>query len=136
MFVKMADKNRNRNRNINLSALYALPSDVALKSGKPRDGVYGYVTKNTPYICKPQREGSKTPPQHLRDMTDPKVPTVLKNRILAFYSDPNNKQKGTCYLGERSIYEEFRGSKTATVPKVKTRGKTKKNSTGGTPSGF
>lgn len=132
----MADKDRNRNRNINLSALYALPYDVALKGGKPRDGVYGYVTKNTPYICKPQREGSATPPQYLRDMTDPKVPTVLKNRILAFYSDPNNKQKGTCFLGERSLYDEFRGSQTTTVPKVKTRGKTKKNSIGGTPSGF
>ena len=132
----MADKDRNRNRNINLSALYALPYDEALKGGKPRDGVYGYVTKNTPYICKPQREGSATPPQYLRDMTDPKVPTVLKNRILAFYSDPNNKQKGTCFLGERSLYDEFRGAQTTTVPKVKTRGKTKKNSTGGTPSGF
>ena len=136
MFVKMADKNRNRNRNINLSALYALPSETAIRDGKPRDGVYGFVTKNTPYICKPQREGSKASPQYLRDMTDPKVPTVLKNRILAFYSDPNNKQKGTCYLGERSIYEEFRGSKTATASKAKTCGKTKKNSTGGTPSGF
>lgn len=132
----MPDKDRNRNRNINLAALYALPHDVALEDGKPRDGVYGCVTKNTPYICKAQPDGSRKPPQYLRDMTDPKVPTVLKNRILAFYSDPNNKQKGTCYLGERSLYDELRGSQTSATPKTKARGKTKKNNTGGTPSGF
>ncbi len=136
MFVKMPDKDRNRNRNINLAALFAIPYDVALEDGKPRDGVYGYVTKNTPYICKAQREGSKAPPQYLRDMTDPKVPTVLKNRILAFYSDPNNKQKGTCFLGERSLYDELRGSQAAAPQKPKGRSKSKKNNTGGTPSGF
>lgn len=136
MFVKMPDKDRNRNRNINLAALYALPHDVALAEGKPRDGVYGCVTKNTPYICKAQPDGSRKPPQYLRDMTDPKVPTVLKNRILAFYSDPNNKQKGTCYLGERSLYDELRGSQATAPQKTKGRSKSKKNSTGGTPSGF
>lgn len=103
--------NRNRKKQINLAGLYAVPNEIAFKNGKPRDGVYGYITKNTPYICKAQPPNSNKPPQYVSDMTGKSVPKVLKNRMLAFWDDSNNKRKTICYLAEKSLYEEMKGIK-------------------------
>lgn len=99
--------NRNRKKNINLAGLYAVPNEIAYKNGKPRPEVYGCVTKNTPYICKADAQSSGKPPRHVSDMTGDKVPKVLKNRMLAFWADKNNAGKSTCYLVEKSLYEEM-----------------------------
>lgn len=103
--------NRNRKKQINLAGLYAVPNEIAVKNGKPRDGVYGYITKDTPYICKAQSSNSKKPPQYVGDMTGKEVPKVLKNRMLAFWSDGNNKRKSICYLAEKLLYDEMKGGK-------------------------
>ena len=103
--------NRNRKKNINLAGLYAVPYNVAIKNGKPRPEVYGCVTKNTPYICKAESPGSAKPPRFVSDMTGDKVPKVLKNRMLAFWADKNNSGKSTCYLVEKSLYEEMMRSR-------------------------
>ena len=47
------DPNRNRKKDLNLSGLYAVTNDFAYKNGKLRDGVYGVVSKDTPYVCRP-----------------------------------------------------------------------------------
>ena len=104
---KKKNPNRNRKKNINLAGLYAVPSEIAYQGGKPRAEVYGYVTKDTPYICKAQERGSIKSPQLVSDMTGDKVPKVLKNRMLAFWADKHNKTKNVCYLVEKSLYEEM-----------------------------
>lgn len=103
----MARKTSERNTAPNLSGLYAVSYREALRGGKPREGVYGVVTRDTPFITKPKaKPGSNS--QHLRDLTDSSVPTVLKNRILAFWDNPNNDQKDVCFLVEKPIYDEMR----------------------------
>ena len=42
-------------------------------------------------------------------MTGKEIPKVLKNRMLAFFSDVNHKNKNTCWLAEKSVYEEMTG---------------------------
>ncbi len=101
------DPNRNRKKNINYSGLYAIPSEIAFENGKPRKGVIGYVTKETPYICMPRESNSNKAPQVLNDMTGNQIPKVLKNRMLAFWSDKVNGTKKICYLAEKSLYEEM-----------------------------
>ena len=99
-------KNIKRNRkDKNLSALYAVSSNVAYINGKMRKGVYGVVSKDTPYIWKPsQKEGQ--PRSFVRDSTD--IPKACKNRILAFWDDKNNSTKRVCYLAEKSLYDEMK----------------------------
>ena len=99
--------NRNRKKNINLAGLYAVPREIAFDGDKPRAEVYGYITKDTPFICKAQSGGSVKSPQLVSDMTGDKVPKVLKNRMLAFWADKNNKSKSVCYLVEKSLYLEM-----------------------------
>jgi len=101
------DPNRNRTKKVNLAGLYAVPHDIAYENGKPRPGVYGYITKDTPYICKARESGSTKPPQLVSDMTGDNVPKVLKNRMLAFWGNKQNSQKKICYLAEKSLYEEM-----------------------------
>lgn len=101
------DVKRNRTKRVDLKGLYAVPHEIAYEKGKPRPGVYGYVTRRSPYICRAQKMGDKKPPAFLQDMTGEKVPTVMKNRILAFWGDSNNMYKQSCYLVERSLYEEM-----------------------------
>lgn len=88
------DPNRNREKNKNLSGLYAVTNDFVYKNGKLRPEVYGYVTKDVPYICKPGNKEGK-PPKYKNDMTGNAVPMVLKNRMLAFWSDSGNKGRKT-----------------------------------------
>lgn len=103
---------RNREKKINLNGLYAVSSTYALdEKGNPLNGVYGVVSKNTPYICKAKPAGSSKADLFKKDMTGNEVPNVLKNRILAFYSDKNNSKKSTCYLVEKPLYEEMVGHK-------------------------
>ena len=110
----MARKTNQRNTAPYLSGLYAVSRDVALSAGgKPRPGVYGMVTRDTPFITKPKaKPGSK--PKYLRDMTDGSVPTALKDRILAFWDDPNNDRKEHCYLVEKPLYDEMTAAQRAT----------------------
>ena len=103
------DPNRNREKNKNLSGLYAVTNDFAYKNGKLRPEVYGYVTKDVPYICKPGNKDGK-PPKYKNDMTGNAVPMVLKNRMLAFWSDSGNKGRKTCWLAEKSLYNEMVGA--------------------------
>ena len=98
---------RNREKRINLKGLYAVPSEIAYQNGKPRPEVYGYVNKDTPFICKAQVNGSQKAPQFLSDMTGNNVPDVLKNRMLAFWHDKHNSSKSVCYLVEKSLYLEM-----------------------------
>lgn len=103
---------RNR-KDKNLSALYAIPNDIAYKNGKLRSGVYGMVDKTTPYICTPA-SGANKPRRFVRDSTD--IPKACKNRVLAFWDDKNNRGKSVCYLAEKSLYEEMMAkSKTRSV---------------------
>lgn len=91
------DPNRNRKKDLNLSGLYAVTHETAYKNGKLRSGVYGYATKDVLYICKPSNKEGK-PPKYKNDMTGNAVPMVLKNRMLAFWSDSGNKGRKTCWL--------------------------------------
>lgn len=104
---KKKDPVRNREKDVNLSGLYAIPSEIALENGKPRDGVVGCVSRSSPYICLPQDVKSKKPPRFFRDMTGDNVPKTLKNRMLAFWHDKHNASKKVCYLAEKSLYEEM-----------------------------
>ncbi len=99
----MKDVKRNR-KDKNLAGLYAVSNDAAYKDGKLRNGVYGAVSKDVPYICKPANKARDKPRTFVRDSTD--IPKTCKNRILAFWDDKHNKGKTTCYLVEKSIYED------------------------------
>ena len=66
--VKKKEPNRNREKDRNLDGLYAVTNEYAYKNGKLRPEVYGYVTKDLPYICKPASKQGK-PPQFKQDMT-------------------------------------------------------------------
>ena len=125
----MARKTKERNTDPNLLGLYAVSRDVALTSGgKPRAGVYGMVTRDTPFITRPKaKSGSKL--QFMRDMTDIRVPTVLKNRILAFWDDPNNGRKEHCYLVEKPLYEEMMEAHKIASPRSSSKKPTAKKST-------
>lgn len=107
--VYKKDPKRNRTKKVNLAGLYAVTRDIAYDHGKPREGVYGYITKDTPFICKANALTSESPPQLVSDMTGSEVPKVLKNRMLAFWSDKHNSNKKVCYLAEKSLYEEMVG---------------------------
>ena len=96
---------RNR-KDKNLAGLYVVPHDTAYKNGKLRRGVYGAVGKDTPYICKPPDKAKDKPRMFIRDTTD--IPKVCKNRILAFWDSKFHKGKSTCYLAEKSLYEELK----------------------------
>lgn len=102
------DIKRNR-KDKNLSGLYVIPNDVAYKGEKLRKGVYGAIGKDTPYIYKPFDKAKGKPREFIRDTTD--IPKACKNRILAFWDDKNNKGKSTCYLAEKSLYEELQTKK-------------------------
>lgn len=97
------DIKRNR-KDKNLVGLYVVSSDVAYKKGKLRKGVYGVLGKDTPYIYKPANSQTDRPRTFVRDSTD--IPKTCKNRILAFWDDKSNKRRTTCYLAEKSLYEE------------------------------
>ena len=99
---------RNREKDRNFAGLYAVTNEYAYKNGKLRPEVYGYVTKDLPYVCKPSNKKGQ-PPQFKHDMTGKEIPKVLKNRMLAFFSDVNHKNKNTCWLAEKSVYEEMTG---------------------------
>lgn len=91
------DPNRNRKKDLNLSGLYAVTHETAYKNGKLRSGVYGVVSKSSPYICKPGSKSGQAP-QFKHDVTGKDVPKILKNRMLAFWSDSGNKGRKTCWL--------------------------------------
>lgn len=59
---------RNREKDRNFAGLYAVTNEYAYKNGKLRPEVYGYVTKNLPYVCKPSSKQGQ-PPQFKHDMT-------------------------------------------------------------------
>ena len=101
----MKDVNRNR-KDKNLAGLYAISNDVAYKNGKLRKGVYGVVSKDTPYIYKPANKQRDKPRTFVRDSTD--IPKVCKNRILAYWDNKKNKDRTVCYLAEKSLYEEMK----------------------------
>lgn len=102
------DPNRNRQKDLNFSGLYAVSNEYAYKDGKLRPEVYGYITKGTPYICKPANKNGK-PPKFMHDMTGDDVPKVLKGRMVSFWADPNNRNRKQCWLAEKSVYEEMTG---------------------------
>lgn len=103
-----SDVQRNR-KDKNLAGLYAVSHDIAYKNGKLRKGVYGAVSRDTPYICKPGNKQRDKPRTFVRDSTD--IPKTCKNRILAFWDDKNNRGKTACYLVEKSLYEEMKNKK-------------------------
>lgn len=103
------DPNRNRKKDLNLAGLYAVTHETAYKNGKLRSGVYGYATKDVPYICKPASQEGK-PPKYVHDMTGDDVPKVLKGRMVAFWSDTNNRSRKMCWLAEKSLYNEMVGA--------------------------
>lgn len=105
---KNKNPTRNREKDRNFAGLYAVTNEYAYKNGKLRPEVYGYISKDTPYICKPSSKKGQ-PPQFKHDITGKEVPKVLKNRMLAFFSDANHKNKNTCWLAEKSVYEEMTG---------------------------
>ena len=103
------DPNRNRKKDLNLAGLYAVTNETAYKNGKLRPEVYGYVSKGTPYICKPASQDGK-PPKYVHDMTGDEVPKVLKGRMVAFWADSRNYSRKQCYLAEKSLYNEMVGT--------------------------
>lgn len=105
---KKKNPTRNREKYRNFAGLYAVTNEYAYKNGKLRPEVYGYVTKDLPYICKPSSKKGQ-PPQFKHDMTGKEVPKVLKNRMLAFWSDDKNRGRKSCWLAEKSVYEEMTG---------------------------
>ena len=112
-------KNVKRNRkDKNLAGLYVISNEVAYSNGKLREGVYGVVGRDTPYICKPANSAKGKPRTFVRDSTD--LAKVCKNRILAFWDDKNNKGKSVCYLAEKSLYEEMVGHKVGPASKKTT----------------
>ena len=106
--VKKKNPTRNREKDRNFAGLYAVSHEYAYKNGRLRPEVYGYVSKSVPYICKPASKQGQLP-QFKHDMTGKEIPKVLKNRMLAFFSDANHKNKNTCWLAEKSVYEEMTG---------------------------
>ena len=105
---KNKNPTRNREKDRNFAGLYAVTNEYAYKNGKLRPEVYGYISKDTPYICKPSSKKGR-PPQFKHDMTGKEVPKVLKNRMLAFWSDAKNYKRKQCWLVEKSVYEEMTG---------------------------
>lgn len=110
--------NRNRNKNKNLAGLYAVPHEYAYQDGKLRPEVYGYISKNSPYICTPGT--ANKPPKYKQDMTGTVVPSVLKNRMIAFWNDKDNARRQQCFLVEKSVYEEMVGHKVGSSSKKST----------------
>ena len=102
--MQKKDVARNR-KDKNLSGLYAVTNDIAFQNGKLRKEVYGMIGKDTPYICKPADKSKNKPRSFVRDSTD--LPKACKNRVLAFWDDKNNKKKNSCYLAEKSLYDEM-----------------------------
>lgn len=103
------ERKRNR-REEDLSALYAVPNDVAIdKNGKLRRGVYGVVRTDLPIVAKPGRDGK--PSTFVQDFAA--LPKACKNRVLAYREDAANARKKNCYLAEKSIYDEARSKKQA-----------------------
>lgn len=103
--MQKKDVVRNR-KDKNLSGLYAVTNDIAFQNGKLRKEVYGMIGKDTPFICKPADRNKNKPRSFVRDSTD--LPKACKNRILAFWDDKNNKKKYSCYLAEKSLYDEMK----------------------------
>lgn len=110
------DPKRNRKKDLNLAGLYAVTHETAYKNGKLRPGVYGYVSKGTPYICKPG-SGDGQVPKYVHDMTGDDVPKVLKGRMVAFWADTNNRSRKMCWLAEKSLYKEMVGEPTQKISK-------------------
>ena len=106
------ERKRNR-REENLSALYAIPNDVAIdRNGKLRAGVYGVVRTDLPIVAKPGRDGK--PSTFVQDFSA--LPKACKNRVPAYREDAANARKKNCYLAEKSLYDEMRAKQTAASP--------------------
>lgn len=96
----------------NLDGLMVVNSDEAFDKQKQRfkSGVFGIVDKELPFISKivVQRDGNKRR-SFVQDVTE--LPDVAKERIMAFFDVPENKNREKCYLVERELYDEVRGKK-------------------------
>lgn len=104
----MKDIKRNRKKE-NLSGLYVVDGKTAYKNNKLRKGVLGAVDKSTPFVFKPKDAKNNKPRKFVKDTTS--LPTVCKNRILAFFDDKNNLNKSKGFLVEKSLYDEMKNKK-------------------------
>ncbi len=95
----------------NLAGLMVISSDDAydVKHNRFKKGVYGIVDKDLPFVSKTvvQRDGKKRR-KYVQDVTE--LPDVAKERIMAFFDVPENKNREKCYLVERTLYDEVKGS--------------------------
>lgn len=94
----------------NLAGLMVISSDEAydVKNNRFKKGVYGIVDKDLPFVSRTvvQRDGNKRR-AFVQDVTE--LPDAAKERIMAFFDVPENKNREKCYLVERKLYDEVRG---------------------------
>ena len=105
--------NRKRKPNeANLAGLMVVSSSDAFdtKNKRRKNGVYGIVSKDVPFISKTviSKDGTKKR-KFVNDVTE--LPNVTKERVMAFFDDKKNSKREKCYLVERKLYDEIMSSK-------------------------
>ncbi len=98
---------RNR-KEIDLRGLEVTTSEVAYDGTRLKKGVYGIVSRDTPFIYRNviDRKTKEVKPRYVNDME------VLTNRskqdIIAFFANKKNGKRRNCYLADKSVIEEYK----------------------------
>lgn len=103
-------KRKRKPNTANLSALYAIDNKFAYKGDKLKVGVYGVVSKDTPFVYKIVKNKSGVARREFINNST-SLPNVCKNRLMAFFDDKDNKNKLKAYLVDKSLYDEYKGEK-------------------------
>ncbi len=101
-------KRKRKPNEANLAGLMVVSSDDAfdIKTKRWKNGVYGIVSKDVPFISKTtiSKDGTKKR-KFINDVTE--LPNVTKERVMAFFDNKQNSKREKCYLVERELYDEI-----------------------------